>query len=326
MERSSAARSPAKYGLLAMLACAVFALGYSAGFWRAGYKVNGASVATASAGSVELAGTANQASEMSAPAVAVFKGFVRAKQKVSVSSDVSGRLRKLLVKEGERVELGQVLAMLDDRDARGQLELARARVAQAIAEANAVQEGVLKAQLDSRRVHELASRGMVSAATVSDADHKLRARQIEFEAARALVKVQEESLKLAQVALEKTLIRAPLAGVVIEISAGPGEIVAPLSAVGSNTRSGICTIVDMTELEIVIDVPERLITRVEAGQKAEAVVDAFPDQPLKARVIAVGSAAMRGAGTIPVRVMILDLHSRLLPDMSASVTLFVRGS
>ena len=72
-------------------------------------------------------------------------------------------------------------------------------------------------------------------------------------------------------------IRAPFAGVVVERSAQPGEMISPISAGGGYTRTGICTIVDMDSIEVEVDVNEAFIGRVRAGGPVTAVLDAYPE-------------------------------------------------
>ena len=73
------------------------------------------------------------------------------------------------------------------------------------------------------------------------------------------------------------VVRAPFDGVAISKDAQPGEMISPVSAGGGFTRTGICTIVDMSSLEIEVDVSESYINRVRPAQPVEAVLDAYPD-------------------------------------------------
>ena len=77
--------------------------------------------------------------------------------------------------------------------------------------------------------------------------------------------------------LDDTVIRAPFSGIAISKDAQPGEMISPVSAGGGFTRTGISTIVDMSSLEIEVDVNESYINRVTPGQKVEATLDAYPD-------------------------------------------------
>ena len=98
------------------------------------------------------------------------------------------------------------------------------------------------------------------------------------------------------------VVRAPFDGVVISKDAQPGEMISPVSAGGGFTRTGICTIVDMSSLEIEVDVNESYINRVHSGQRVEAVLDAYPDWRIPAHVITTIPTADRQKATVKVRI------------------------
>jgi hypothetical protein len=106
----------------------------------------------------------------------------------------------------------------------------------------------------------------------------------------------------------------------ISKDAQPGEMISPVSAGGGFTRTGICTIVDMTSLEIEVDVNESYITRVSDGQPVRAVLDAYPDWSIPAHVITTVPTADRQKATVLVRIGFDALDPRLLPDMGVKVT------
>jgi RND family efflux transporter MFP subunit len=102
-------------------------------------------------------------------------------------------------------------------------------------------------------------------------------------------------------------------------------MVSPVSAGGGFTRTGICTIVDMRSLEIEVDVNESYINRVRPDQAVTAVLDAYPDWQIPARVITTVPAADRQKATVLVRIGFLGLDPRILPDMGVKVT-FLRDT
>ena len=124
--------------------------------------------------------------------------------------------------------------------------------------------------------------------------------------------------------LDKHRIRAPFAGVVVDRSAQPGEMISPMS-VGGFTRTGICTIVDMDSIEIEVDVNEAFIGRVVAGGAVNAVLDAYPDWKIPASVVAIVPTANREKATVRVRIRFEQKDPRILPDMAVKVT-FVRDA
>ena len=135
----------------------------------------------------------------------------------------------------------------------------------------------------------------------------------------------ERHVAVERTNLDSTIIRAPFAGVVISKDAQPGEMVSPVSAGGGFTRTGIGTIVDMASLEIEVDVNESYINRVRPEQGVTAVLDAYPEWQIPARVITTIPSADRQKATVLVRIGFLELDPRILPDMGVKVT-FLRDS
>jgi len=95
-------------------------------------------------------------------------------------------------------------------------------------------------------------------------------------------------------------------------------MISPMS-VGGFTRTGICTIVDMSSLEIEVDVNESYINRVQSGLKVEATLDAYSDWKIPCHVIAIIPTADRQKATVKVRVGFDQLDERILPDMGVKV-------
>jgi HlyD family secretion protein len=101
-------------------------------------------------------------------------------------------------------------------------------------------------------------------------------------------------------------------------NAQPGEMISPMS-VGGFTRTGICTIVDMSSLEIEVDVNESFINRVQPKQPVEALLDAYSEWHIPGKVIAIIPTADRQKATVKVRVGFDQLDERILPDMGVKV-------
>jgi len=136
---------------------------------------------------------------------------------------------------------------------------------------------------------------------------------------REQVTVQERQVGVRRTELDDTVIRAPFSGVAISKDAQPGEMVSPVSAGGGFTRTGISTIVDMTSLEIEVDVNESYIHRVTPGQPVESTLDAYPDWRIPSHVIAIVPTADRNKATVLVRIGFEQLDPRILPDMGVKV-------
>ena len=148
----------------------------------------------------------------------------------------------------------------------------------------------------------------------------MEARALEARLARQKTEVAVAEREVAQwkQQLDDTIIRAPFGGIVTSKNAQPGEMISPMS-VGGFTRTGICTIVDMSSLEIEVDVNESYINRVQPGRPVEAVLDAYGDWRIPAKVIAIIPTADRQKATVKVRVGFDQLDPRILPEMGVKV-------
>jgi RND family efflux transporter MFP subunit len=137
--------------------------------------------------------------------------------------------------------------------------------------------------------------------------------------------VAGEQLRISDIGVDNTVVRAPFAGVVIAKAAQPGEIISPLSAGGGFTRTGIGTIVDMDSLEVEVDVGEAYIGRVQPAMPVEATLNAYPDWTIPAEVIAIIPTADRGKATVKVRVALKEKDPRIVPDMGVTVSFLERA-
>jgi RND family efflux transporter MFP subunit len=245
-------------------------------------------------------------------------GYVTARREATVSSKVTGKVTEILIEEGVRVEVDQVLARLDDTNVKGNLLLAQAQLDSAKSGLEETRVRLRESEQDMRRQASLL-KGSVAAQ--ADFDHaeaaalSLRARLAQQQTA---VTVADRTVAIWQQQLDDTVIRAPFAGIVTSKNAQPGEMISPMSS-GGFTRTGICTIVDMDSREIEIDVNESYINRVAPGQEVEATLDAYADWKIPCKVIAIIPTADRQKSTVRVRVGFERLDPRILPDMAVKV-------
>jgi multidrug efflux pump subunit AcrA (membrane-fusion protein) len=158
-----------------------------------------------------------------------------------------------------------------------------------------------------------------SEASRTDAMAKLQSLTANFKSADAEIVLAKIDIRRQKERLADHTIRAPFSGVVTVKNAQPGEIVSPASAGGGFTRTGICTIVDMSSLEIEVDVNESFIGRVFPGQTVQANLEAYPDWIIPASVIAIIPTADRAKATVQVRIKLKLSDHRILPDMGVKV-------
>lgn len=252
-------------------------------------------------------------------------GYVTARRRATVSSKVTGKVIEVNVEEGMAVREGQVLARLDDATVRATLALARAQRDAAIRSVPEVEVRLAEAELTLSRRERLRADGLVTDAELDQARAEVNSLRARLAAAREQVTVAERQVALQETELDNMIIRAPFSGVAISKDAQPGEMVSPVSAGGGFTRTGISTIVDMSSLEIEVDVNESYINRVTPGQPVSAVLDAYPDWQIPARVITMVPTADRQKATVLVRIGFDRpggsgaIDPRILPDMGAKV-------
>jgi RND family efflux transporter MFP subunit len=246
-------------------------------------------------------------------------GYVTARRQATVSAKITGKVTEVLIEEGMRVREGAVLARLDDTEARAGLALARAQLVAADSQLAEVRAQLEQAERDYTRQRQLSDRQLVSPQSLDAALAQRDTLRARLASTEQQIKVAQESLSVAQVQLDNTVIRAPFGGVVIAKSAQPGEMISPISAGGGFTRTGIGTIVDMDSLEVQVDVNESYINRVTPGQPAEAILNAYPDWRIASEVIAIIPTADRSKATVKVRIAIKQKDPRIVPDMGVRV-------
>jgi len=246
-------------------------------------------------------------------------GYVVARRRATVSSKITGRVIDVLVEEGKPVRKNQVLARLDPTTYEKALALVEAELE---ATRRAVAENRVRleqARLTLQRNKALRAEGIVNQADLDSADTEVRALEARLALSEEQVRVSERQVALRQNDVTDTVILAPFDGVAISKDAQPGEMISPVSAGGGFTRTGICSIVDMSSLEIEVDVNESYINRVSPAQRVEAVLDAYPEWRIPGRVIITVPTADRQKATVLVRIAFDKLDPRILPDMGIKV-------
>ena len=235
--------------------------------------------------------SANQ-SNNSAASVLDASGYVTARMQATVSSKLTGKVLEVYIEEGMFVEKGQILAQLDDSSVQAELNFAKTQ----LKEARRIFNRTLELRKDN-----LAS-------------------QASLDAAESQVDGLKARLDISKQVVADMQIRAPFSGVVINKAAQPGEMISPVSAGGGFTRTGIGTIVDMSSLEVEVDVNESYINRVQPGQPAITNLNAYPNWDISSEVIAIIPTADRNKATVKVRIGLLEKDERVLPDMGAKVS------
>lgn len=269
---------------------------------------------------------AREISSKAANTVLNASGYVTARRQATVSSKFTGKVKEVLIEEGMQVDEGQVLARLDDSNLATSYALAEAQLQSAKTALEETRALLTEARANYKRTLNLVERKLSSEAEMDRARAQADSLEAQLDRKQADVRVAEKQLDVYRQELDDTVIRAPFAGVVVAKNAQPGEMISPISAGGGFTRTGIGTIVDMSSLEIEIDVNEAYINRVEPGQKVVATLDAYPDWAIPSHVIAIIPTADRQKATVEVRVGFDELDPRILPDMGVKVAFQEAGA
>jgi HlyD family secretion protein len=245
-------------------------------------------------------------------------GYVTARRAATVSSKVTGKVVEVLVEEGKKVEEGDVLARLDASNIEAGLRLAQAQLEASRSFLEETKPNLVFAQRELKRFTDLAATKIVSDSDLRKAEMESRALEARLVRQTSEVTIREREVEQWKQQLDDMVIRAPFAGVVTTKNAQPGEMISTMSA-GGFTRTGICTIVDMSSLEIEVDVNESFINRIQPKQPVEATLDAYAAVRFPGKVIAIIPTADRQKATVKVRVGFDQLDERILPDMGVKV-------
>lgn len=222
---------------------------------------------------------------------------------VMVPALTPGVVRTVLVLEGERVQAGQVLVEMNDEEQRIGVRLAEAVLAETRAKRHEMEDEL------SRKSH-LVESGAASAGEVSRLN-------IRIDAMRAAEEGADAERALRALILERTKVRAPVAGVVMARLAVPGMI-------GGGMQDGkpLIELYDPSQLQVRADVPLADAGRIAIGDRAEVTVDVLPDRTFRAEIIRVVHQADIAKNTVQAKVRIIDPEAALKPEMLARVKLF----
>lgn len=264
--------------------------------------------------------TAQKAGVAGAEAILNASGYVTPQRRATIAAKITGRVTGVFFDEGTHVHKGQLLATLDDSDARRALNTAKADRDSSQAAIEDFQVQLRLAEIELHRAQELHQSGVQSQEQLDTAKANADSLKAKTDLAKEQVKAAEARILEAQQVVDNCIIIAPYDGIVVSKDAQVGEMVSPNSAGGGFTRTGIATIVDMNSNEIEVDVNEQYIARVKDRQRVTAILDAYPNWEIPCHVRTVIPTADRQKATVKVRISFDKLDPRILPDMGVKVT------
>ena len=248
-------------------------------------------------------------------------GSVQPTNKVDVSSELSGTIRRVLVDYNSLVKSGQHLAELDTDKLDATVASSRAKLAAARAKVADAEATLLEKQRDLARKTLLAGRQVTSGQDLDLAQAAHDRAIAAIASTRADVGVAEAELKLNETNLSKSCICSPIDGVVLKRSAEPGQIVA--SSLQAPVLFSIAE--DLKKMELQVDVDEADVGKVQAGQTASFMVDAFPERRFPATIRDVRFASETIQGVVTYKAVLTIDNSELLlrPGMTATAEIRV---
>ncbi len=241
-----------------------------------------------------------------ASTVLTASGYIVARSKAEISPKSVGRVAWMKLEEGQRVRKGELVARLESQELDAQKR-------QYVAAREQVLAQLVNARLDRDRAKSLLDQRIGSQQAYDAAEAQVRTLTAQAASVEQQVKYTDELIKNAE-------IYAPIDGVVTVKKAFLGETVAPQGFGGAGSAGAtFAVIVDLSSLEMEADINEQNVAKLSIGQPAEVALDAYPDQPYKARLRQIVPTADRQKGSVKVKIEIFGKDAKILPEMSCRV-------
>ncbi len=234
-------------------------------------------------------------------------GSVKPCRRAKLAPQGGGQIARLLVKEGDRVAAGQVLLELWNVDLAAQIRLAEEQTGATKARRNEACASAQAARREAVRKQRLVAQGFVSAAAVDQADSEATVREAACRAAGAEIAAAEARVDTARAALSRTVLKAPFAGIVAEVTGEQGEYTTP-SPPGIPTPPAI-DLIDDACLYVTAPIDEVDAPRIKVGMPARIALDAFAGQHFAGRVRRIAPYVLeveKQARTVDVEVVFTD--------------------
>ena len=222
-------------------------------------------------------------------------GQVSPHTKVDVASDISGRIVRLAVQEGQTVQKGQFLLQIDPAQAEAEVQRSAAAIASSRAQAAQAKANYLQSQRNYERSNEIKKQNpqLVSDEQLEQLRTAMEVNQALMEAATHSVDQAAASLRDARSRLEKSTIIAPMSGKVTRLNVEQGETAVP--GTFNKDAATLLTISDMSVLETKVKVDETDVARISVGDSAQIQIDAFPDTTFTGHVVEISNSSVKSA-------------------------------
>ncbi len=247
-------------------------------------------------------------------------GYVVAQRQAAVASQATGRLKELRVEEGDKVKAGDIIGVIENEGLQAAVRQEEASLLSAEARIDSAKAGLAEVALQRKRIFDLYERKSVSQAEKDTVTASYERARAELASAEATAGLARAKLDRAKVELGYSYILAPFDGTVLTKNADEGEVVAPFGS-SANARAAVVTIADMSSLEVEADVSEANLQRVSVGQACGITLDSIPGKLYEGVVSNIVPTVDRAKATVLVKIKFKELDERVIPEMSARVTL-----
>ncbi|MDJ0806700.1 MAG: efflux RND transporter periplasmic adaptor subunit, partial [Gammaproteobacteria bacterium] len=253
-------------------------------------------------------------------------GTIKACRRAGISPRVGGQIDLMPVKEGDRVEPGQILMEFWNEDLSAQVSLAESESRSAVAKAEQACVLAQVAEREAKRLKQLKKQKLAAEEAVDKADGEARAQQAACSAARAAVQVSQAKLDVALAALDQTQLKAPFAGIVAEVNGEVGEFVTP-SPVGIPTPPAV-DLMDISCVYVSAPIDEVDAPGIRVGMPARIALDAFSEREFTGQVRRIAPYVLdleKQARTVDVEVDfdVPEDCDCLLPGYSADIEIIL---
>lgn len=254
-------------------------------------------------------------------------GQVQPRTKVDLAADISGRIVRLAVKEGEMVRKGQFLLEIDPQEYVAAVQRSQAALSSAKAQEAQARANLIQAERNYQRSLEIqkANAQLVAAEQLEQLKTQVDVNRALAEAAKHNVDQSEAGLRDARSKLSKTTILAPMSGRITRLVVEQGETAVP--GTFNKDAATLLTISDMSVLETKVKVDETDVARISVGDSAVVQIDAFPDTTFVGKVVEISNSAVRSAATgqsadqaidYEVTIQLLNPPTDTRPDFSTT--------
>src|SRR5206468_9762685 len=250
-------------------------------------------------------------------------GRIDAKRKVDLSANVMGQVVNLAVREGDVVKKDDFLLQIDQKQLAATARSADAALQAVFSDRDAAKAMAVAADQDYQRALKNYEQKITPRSELDRAQSSRDSARANVAALEQRISQARENLNAARDTLQKTTMRAPMAGVVTALPVEEGEV----AVIGTMNNAGtvLMTIADMSVVEAVMEVDETDVPSVKVGQRASVTIDAYPNKTFPGLVTEVGSSPMQrttGGGTeavnFEVKIQIENTPPGVRPGFSAS--------